>query len=199
MDVTLYGSGTNRTARVLWTLAEAGIEYETGDADATIGSDALRVFHPLGKIPAVVIDGRPMFESAAICSYLADHAPGADLIAAPGSWSRGQHDQWVSFAQAEMEAWLWNTAVNAFVLPEEERIDAGFQQNAKMFRKAAAILDRFLAGQDYLVENRFTVTDIIVGWTVNWGRRGGHVEDFPALRDYLERLFARPHCALNKD
>lgn len=199
MDVTLYGSGTNRTSRVLWTLAETGIAHKSGGAADMIGSDELKAFHPLGKIPAVMIDGRPLFESAAICTYLADHAVGVDLIAKPGSWGRGQHDQWVSFAQAEMEAWLWNTAVNAFVLPEDQRIDAGFEQNAMMFKKAAAILDHFLGSHDYLVEDRFTVTDIIAGWTVNWGRRGGHIEDFPALRGYLDRLLARPRCALNKD
>jgi glutathione S-transferase len=199
MDVTLYGSGANRTARVAWTLAEAGIAYKTGGEAKLIGTEELKEIQPLGKIPAVVIDGKPLYESAAICSYLADQAPAADLIAKPGSWGRGLHDQWVSFAQAEMEAWLWNTAVNAFVLPEDQRVTAGFEQNTAMYKKAAAVLDRELSSRDYLVENRFTVTDIIVGWTVNWGRRGGHHDAFPALGAYLDRLFARPHCALNKE
>lgn len=199
MDVTLYGSGTNRTARCSWTLLEAGIAHGVGGTADLIGSDELREFHPLAKIPAVVVDGRPLFESAAICAYLADQVPEANLIAKPGSWGRGQHDQWVSFCLAEMEAWLWNTAVNSFVLPEDQRVDAGFTQNAMMFKRAAAVLDRFLSSRDYLVENRFTVTDIIVGWTVNWGRRAGHIDELPALGAYLQRLFARPHCALNPD
>jgi len=199
MDVTLYGSGTNRTARVTWTLAETGIAHDVGGASDMIGGDALKVIHPLAKIPAVVIDGQPLYESAAICSYLADQAPTVDLIANPGTWGRAQHDQWVMFCLTEMEAWLWNTAVNTFLLPEGERITAGFEQNAAMYGKAAAVLDRALSDHDYLVEDRFTVTDIIVGWTVNWGRRMGHNDAFPALGAYLDRLFARPHCALNRE
>jgi glutathione S-transferase len=199
MDVTLYGSGTNRTARVTWTLAETGIAHSVGGESDMIGTDALKDIHPLGKIPAVVIDGKPLYESAAICGYLADQAPEADLIAKPGGWGRSQHDQWVMFCLTEMEAWLWNTAVNSFLLPEPERITAGFEQNAAMYRKSAAILNRELSARDYLVEDRFTVADIIVGWTVNWGRRTGNNDGFPALGAYLDRLFARPHCTLNRD
>ena len=39
------------------------------------------MFHPLAKIPAAVIDGHALFESAAICTYIADCEPAADLIA----------------------------------------------------------------------------------------------------------------------
>ena len=155
--------------------------------------------HPLGKLPVVVVDGKPLFESAAICTYLADHATGVDLVAAPGSWGRGLHDQWISFALTEMEAWLWNTAVNKFVLPTEQRIETGFEQNAMMYKRAASMLNDVLSEQDYLVEDRFTVTDIIVGWTVNWGRRQGLLQDLTGLQAYLERLFERPNCAFARD
>ena len=45
--------------------------------------------HPLGKLPIAVIDGKSLFESAAICTYLADHATGVDLVAEPGGWGAG--------------------------------------------------------------------------------------------------------------
>ena len=105
----------------------------------------------------------------------------------------------MSYALTEMEAWLWNTAVNSYVLPEAQRIDSGFEQNAKMFRRSAIALNEYLSGKAYLVEDRFTVTDIIVGWTVNWGRRQGLLDGCDGLRAYLERLLGRPLCALAKD
>jgi glutathione S-transferase len=155
--------------------------------------------YPVGKLPVAIIDGKVLFESAAICTYLADHAPDIDLIAEPGSWARGQHDQWTSFVLTEMEAWLWNTAVNKFILPSDQRIEAGFEQNAMMFGRSASVLNDVLLRDDYLVENRFTVTDIIVSWTVNWGRRQGLLDGMSGLHAYLERLFERSHCALAKD
>lgn len=68
-----------------------------------------------------------------------------------------------------------------------------------MYQRGAAVLNDVLSGRDYLVEERFTVTDIIVAWTVNWGRRQGLLDGLTGLQDYLERLFERPHCALAKD
>lgn len=198
MDVILYELGPTRSARCRWTLREAGIEYRSEERRELIGSAELRRVHPLGKLPAAVIDGRPLFESAAICTYIADHAD-IDLIAEPKTWGRALHDQWVAYALTEMEAWLWNTAVNTFVLPEGERVAAGLEQNTAMFKRGAEALNDYLSGHEYLVEDRFTVTDIIVGWTVNWGRRRGHLGNMPALRAYTDRLLARAHCALAQD
>lgn len=199
LDVILYEAGTSRSARCRWTLLEAGIAFSSVARPKLIGSDEVKGLHPLGKLPVAIIDGQALFESAAICTYLADHAPDTDLIARPGSWARAQHDQWISFALTEMESWLWNTAVNQYVLPPEQRVDAGFGQNAMMFQRSASALNDVLSERDYLVDDRFTVTDIVVGWTVNWGRRQGLIDGMAGLHSYLERLLARPHCALAKD
>ena len=199
MNVTLYGAGGNRTVRCLWTLDEAGVEYTFIDRDDLASREELRRFHPLAKVPVAVIDGQTLFESAAICTYVADRVPDADLISRPGTIARAEHDQWVAFCLTEMEAWLWNSAVNTFVLPEEQRISAGLEQNAEMFKRSASVLDAHLAGHDYLVEDRFTVTDIIVGWCLNWGRRQGFLGERPALGRYLERLMTRLHCSLARD
>ena len=199
MDITLYEFGPTRSARCRWTLAEAGLDYTSREDRALIGSDELRRFHPLGKVPTAVIDGKPLFESAAICTYVADHAPEAALIAAPGSWGRALHDQWTAFVLTEVEAWLWNSAINTFVLPEEERIEAGLEQDRMMARRGLEALNASLDGGDYLVEDRFTVTDIIVGWTVNWARRMDLLDGLDPLQAYLARLMARPHCSLATD
>lgn len=199
MDVILYEAGTSRSARCRWTLLETGIAFKSVSRPKLIGSYEVKGLHPLGKLPVAIIDGQALFESAAVCIYFADHAPVSNLIAHPGTWARAQHDQWISFTLTEMESWLWNTAVNQYVLPPDQRIDAGFEQNAMMFKRAASALNDVLSSRDYLVDGRFTVTDIIVGWTVNWGRRQGLIDGMDSLHSYLERLLARPHCALAKD
>ena len=199
MNITLYESGTSRSARCRWTLLEAGIAFESVSRPKLVGSDEVKALRPLGKLPVAVIDGRPIFESAAICTYIADHAPEADLIAKPGTWARGQHDQWTSFVLTEMEAWLWNTAVNSYVLRVARRIDAGFEQNAMMFERSAAALNDVLLRKDFLVEDRFTVTDISAGWTVNWGRRQGLIDHLGGLKAYAERLLERPLCPFARE
>ena len=199
--IQLYEHAPTRSARCRWTLGEAGLEYESiGNAREIIGSEAVRTVHPLGKVPAAVIDGRPLFESAAICTAIADLVPERNLIARPGSWSRALHDQWVSFALTEMECWLWSTELHTydFQIPREQQVPQIAEQNSRMFVRSAAVLDAALAETDYLVEDRFTVTEIIVGYTVSWGRSDGLLGDFAHLRAYLERLLEREHCTLER-
>ena len=192
MDILLYEYPPTRSARCRWTLLEAGLDYESVNRRELIHSEELRKVHPLGKLPAAVIDGQPLFESAAISTYIADRAPEAGLISPSGTAERARHDQWVCFCLSELEAPLWSSAKNTFVYPEEKRLPAVFDQNNEDFKTAAAVIDRALGDADYLVGNRFTVADIIVGYTVNWGRRQGVLDD-------LARLFERPHCTLNPE
>ena len=196
MDITLYEMGTSRSLRCRWTLKEIGLEYKSIEDRSLLRSNELKKIHPLGKIPAAFVDGMPLFESSAICNYIADQTTKVNLIAKSGTWSRALHDQWVLFNFTELEAWLWNTAVNTFVLPEDERIPNSIPQNTKMFKKGAIAIDQYLANQDYFVENRFTVADIIIGYTLNWARRMELVKDFKSINLYLERLFSREHCEL---
>ena len=196
LDITLYEYGPSRSKQAHWALQELGLEFKSISGLEILHSDELNKVNPMGKVPAVVIDGEPLFEAAAICTYLADLVPEKGLIAASGTRERALHLQWVSFALTEMEAYLWSNARNTFVLPEEQRITALFDQNKKAFKHAASVLDNVLSSADYLVANQFSITDILVGFTVNWGDLSGLLLQAPNLQRYLERLKKRPDCTL---
>ena len=195
-EITLFEYSPTRSARCLWTLKEAGLPYKTiGGSSKVIGSEQLRAVHPLGKLPAALIDGRPLFESAAISTAIADLVPERKLIGKSGTWARALHDQWVSFTLTEMEAWLWSSELNASeLLPEQQRVPEILAQNQTLFKKSAAVMDSALAQCKYLVEDRFSVTDIIVGYTLYWAQEDKLLSGFKHLRDYLERLMAGEHC-----
>ena len=199
-EITLYEVEGTRARRVKWALLEAELEFNCVSRDGDFfRSDELKKLHPLGKVPVVTIDGQTIFESAAIVTAIGDLVPEKNLIAKVGSKGRMLHDQWSFFALTEMEAWLWSSALNSFLLPEDQRIDEIKPQNEMFFKNGAKAMDTALGGAEYLVENRFTFTDIIAGFTVNWGRRSGYLDEFSNLNAYLERLWAREHCTLSKD
>jgi glutathione S-transferase len=197
--ITLYGSGGARSLRCRWVLSELGLEYEYIDESGLIGSDRLREFHPQSKIPAAVINGIAIFESSAICCYLCDLNQSAGLIASPGSSDRALHDQWVSFAQSEVEGYLWSNIKHKSLYSEERRVPEVIHQNTIEIHAGLKVMDAVLGRSDYLVGNNFSVTDIIVGWTINWARRSDLLGDYQALSQYLSRLFQRQHCMLNPD
>ncbi len=199
-EIKLFHFGPSRSQRAKWALDEAGLEYELmGDGQEVFGHPELVKAHPLRKLPAALIDGKALFESAALCNYFADLVPEKNLIPKPNTFERAQHDQWCHFVMTEMEAWLWSTAVNTFVLPEEERLDVVHEQNKKLYRRGGEALNTILGETDYLVANQFSTADILAGFVVNWGRQQEWLEGYDNLHGYLDRLYQRPHCPLNRD
>ncbi len=197
--ISLYEYQPTRSARPRWALLEAGIAYESiGNDPSVFGHPDLGTVHPLGKVPAAVINGKPLFESGVICAAIADSVPEKNLIAKPGTWDRYLHDQWVLFVLTEMEAWLWPNILNLAILPQEQRNPACVDQNIGMFKRGANALDAVLGNQDYLVGDKFSVTDIVASFTVNAARRFGYIDDFPNLKQYLDRMFQREHCTLDR-
>ena len=73
MVLKLYGSAMS-FARVLVTILEEDLPYEHIPIDIATGeqkSAAYKVLQPFGKMPALEDDGFLIFESRAICKYLA--------------------------------------------------------------------------------------------------------------------------------
>lgn len=189
-----------RSARCRWALLEAGLAFESVDRGSEIfSSEELAAIHPLKKVPAVLIDGQPLFESAAIATAIADMVPEKNLIAKSGTRARMLHDQWSYFALAELEAFLWNNALNTFVLDEDKRVPEILEQNDTIARRAAGAVNDALSDDNYLVENRFTVTDIIMGYAVNWAYKKELTKGLTNLEAYLDWLYEREHCTLSRD
>lgn len=194
MTIKLYEFAVTRSSRVRWTLLELGLSFESHAGVEMFHHRDVAAIHPLGKLPAFLDNGRPLFESAAICTWLADSHPEAGLIAPSGQWARALHDQWTCFALTEIEAFLWHTARNLFVLPEAERLPVVFPQNAAAVKTGLTVLDAALRDKDWLIENRFSVTDIIVGYAVCWAQALGFADGMANVEAYAKRMLARPHC-----
>src|SRR4030095_1982533 len=160
-----------RSARARWTLLELDVPFESIAGLEVIGSPQVRAISPSGKVPAIVDGGRPLFESAAICTWLAASHPEKALIAHSGSWERALHDQWVAFCLAELESHLWSTQRNTLLYPQPQRAPAVLEQNAAEGRTSLEVLDTHLAATPFLVGGKFTVADIIVGVAVDSARR----------------------------
>lgn len=100
----------------------------------------------------------------------------------------------MTFTLSEIEAFLWHTARNLFVLPEEERLPAVYPQNEAAAKRGLAVLDAHLQDREWLVEDRFSLTDISTGYAICWAQWQGMTAELPNVTAYVERLQARPLC-----
>jgi len=198
VTIKLYGFGPSRSQRCEWALSELGLEYTLVNVieGGLLNEPEFKKINPFGAMPAIDIDGKTLFESAAICTYLADLHPEKSLIGASGSWERALHDQWVSYTLANMEAWLWSIAKQKMRYPEEKRVPAVIPSNVEEFRDAASVLDGIFAESEYLIGEKFSMIDVILGYTVNWARKAKLLEGFENLQAYNKRLLQRNTCPI---
>jgi glutathione S-transferase len=176
-----------RSSRVLWLLEEIGARYElTEIRGAERRSVEHLARHPLGRVPVLELgDGLMLFESAAICLQLADLNANAGLIPSIGSSERGLVYQWVMFAVTELEAPLFRWIRD---------ISDGSAESAARdrFAQAATALETALGERDWLLEDTFTVADVMCASVLEGARSRGLLADWPGLRAYVERSQARP-------
>ncbi len=186
----LYYMPRTRSSRVLWLLEEIGAPYElTEIRGAQRRSDEHLRRHPLGRVPALELgDGTTMFESAAICLQLADLNPQAGLIGAMGSPERGLVYQWVVFAVSELEGplfrWIRDLGEGITESPAQDR-----------FTEAAIAMQSALAERDWLVDDRFSVADVMCASVLQGANARELLRPWPELEAYVQRGEARPAYA----
>jgi len=177
-----------RPIRVAWMLEELGEPYEiTVMTREESKGDQHRARHPLGRVPVLEDGDEFVFESAAICLHLADLHPDAGLAPAPGTHDRALLYQWTIFAPAELEPPLIESAIHAQSDPDRSAAAR------RRFDEAASAVSNALDGGEYLVGERLTVADVLVGSALAFTQRIGFADELPAnLRDYMARLTERP-------
>lgn len=191
----LYHVPQSRSARPRWMLEEIGVPYDIVTLSLSDGSTKTPEYlklNPHGTVPTLQDGDLTIYESAAICLYLADKYADRNLAPAPGSPDRGLYYQWVLYTMATMEPPILQVFLHQFRLPEAERQATIAEEGRVKFKEVSAVLSRALEGRQYLVGNQFSTADVMVGSTLGWGSFMGLLEGFPVLQEYTQRLLQRP-------
>lgn len=190
----LYGFGPTRSLRALWALRELGADFEFIPVNLAAGEAQTPEFlrlNPAGKLPVLVDGDLVLTESAAIVLYLAEKHPEHGLLPSDLK-TRAQVYKWVMFAMTELEQPLWRIARHTFIYPEGKRLPADIDLARADFRQMAAVLDRHMQGRTYIVGDSVTAADCVTAYLMDWANEQGLLDDFPQLRAYMDRMYARP-------
>jgi len=185
-ELIFYTNPMSRGQIVRWMLEEVGAPYETHimDYGTTMKDDAYLAINPMGKVPAVVHDGKTVTECAAICAYLADAFPDADL--APDAGARADYYRWMFFAAGPVEQAI--TAKHFGIEPDaDQQRMAGFGS----LEMALDALETAVAGKSFVAGDKFTAADVYVGSQIDWGLQFGTIPSRPAFEAYAAGLRER--------
>lgn len=190
--IRLHHVPGSRSMRVLWLLEELDEEAEIrlwSLTDGSLRSPEFRALSPAGRVPALEVDGRVIFESGAICEYLTETR--GRLAPRPGEAERADFLEWVHFAETQANI-LQNLNIHhIFLRPLEARSAALTRLDTKRLEVTMRALEHHLTGRDWLL-SAFSAADCMLGFNIDAMFRFVRAEAFPAVAAYRARLQARP-------
>ena len=173
--LTLYFAPGSSSMAVHIALHEIGVPFEARPMSFKkddMRSPDYQALNPEGKIPTLVVDGRPLTEVAAILFYLAQHFPDASLLPRDDIEADAQALSWMSFAASTLH-------------PARRR---GLEYAKQVY----AVADRQL-GSGWAL-SQYSIADIHL-FRLYWRFANSlkpAPETFPNLTAHYARMIARP-------
>lgn len=175
--------------KVLWACDELGVAYELQPPDAV----ELRALNPNALVPVIVDGDFVLWESNAICRYLARRERRSDLLPdAPKACARV--DQWLDWQATELNN-SWRYAFLALARNSPKHTDpAAIAASVASWNRHIDILDTRLAEtRAFVAGDSFTLADIAVGLAVHrWLMTPIERLHFAHVGAYHAKLLARP-------
>lgn len=174
--------GHSQSERIVWLCEELEIPYElvkyTRDTKTRLSPPELKAMHPLGAAPLVEIDGMLLAESAAIVDYLLAKYGRGRLQHGPEHPDFAHYLYWFHFANGNLQPAMYRSMI---------------QKNGRLAQVLSLIEARLLEN-DYLAGRDFTAADVMSVFSLTTMRIFAPVDlaPYPAIREYLQRIFARP-------
>jgi glutathione S-transferase len=186
--IKLYWSPRSRSFSALWLMEETGQPYERVLTDITTGAQKTPEFlaiNPMGKVPAIKDGEAVLGEAAAICAYVAERYPEAQLAPPLGDPRRAKYLQWLFFSPSCIEPAL----IQIFTKIEVPPSTAAWGSAAQVFDTLDAALEK----GPWILGEAFSAADIMIGSGLNFAvRLFKLVPSRPSFEAYIARCTARP-------
>ncbi|MGZ5660455.1 MAG: glutathione transferase GstA [Usitatibacter sp.] len=171
--------------------SELGLDVQLEKVDlkshkTAAGADFYAI-NPKGYVPTLQMDaGDVLTEGPAIVQYLADRKPEAGLAPANGTPERYHLQEMLGFINSEIHK-TYSPLFSDKTSPELR------QDRLEYLGKRYAVIEKQLAGRNYLFGDKFSVADAYLFTVTTWAH---HVKldlaPFPNVQAFQKRVAARP-------
>ncbi len=195
MKIKLHHVPFSRSFRVLWMLEELGLDFEIVEhsiREGTMRAPEIQLISPLGRAPAIEIDGAAMVESGAILEVLAEGHPEAGLGVAAGEPERARYLQLMHFAETQAALIEQLNMQHVFLRDPAMRSPTVIKLNTRRLQVTLAALEGMLGERDYLLNKGVSASDIMMGFNLFAAPYYASLAEHPKLLSYRARLEARP-------
>lgn len=185
--------------KVLWTCAEIGrpfVREDWGIGFRPTSDPAFMALNPNAQVPVVVDADFVLWESNAICRWLAAEAARHDLLPAEPR-ERAFVERWMDWQLGDLNN-AWRPAFMGLVRASPQHQDPqAIAASAAQWNRLMAVLDAQLQRTRACVAGDvFTLADIVLGLsTQRWLATPIERPALPWLQSWFERVAARPAFA----
>lgn len=187
--VVLYYNPMSRARIVHWLLEELGVPYRLEllrfDKREHKSPQFLAI-NPMGKVPTIIDNGVVVTEAAAICTYLADNYPRAQLAPALHDPARASYLRWLFFGAGCLEPAMVDRMLARPTVDRPSALGYGSYENVM------ATLEGAFTPGPFILAERFSAADVYIASQIGWGFMTGAIEARPAFQAYLARTAERP-------
>ncbi|WP_028102646.1 glutathione S-transferase family protein [Pseudoduganella violaceinigra] len=190
--LTLYTADTPNGQKITIALAELGLPHQVQHLNLSADEQHQPPFSdmsPNHKIPLLVDDGMPIFESGAILIHLADKA--GRLLPASGA-ARSTVLQWLFLQVGSIgpmlgQLWFFRHGAGQGQ-PNEQALERYGRETMRLL----GVFEARLRDTAYLAGDAYTIADIAsFPWIRSYHELGVTLADYPALADWVARIEAR--------
>ena len=163
--IQLYGRRNSiNVQKVSWALCELNIEFKWHDEHGKFGTVNVENYEKLNPqliVPTLDYNGTIINQSNSIVRYL--YRKHTDVYEISKAEDIAIAEQWMEFQatdlQLNMTPIFWGLVRN----PPEDRDQDLIDKNIILLNKKFKIFDNFLEGHEYILNNSFGMSDIIMG------------------------------------
>ena len=194
--IDLYYWTTPNGHKISIALEEMGLEYQVFPINILDNDqfqpDFLRI-SPNNKIPAIVDQNGPhgeaisIFESGAILQYLGRKT---GMFYPVDEQQRVEVEQWLMWQMGCFGPMLGQN--HHFSQFAGEKIPYAIERYVNETKRLYGVLNTQLTGQKY-VAGEYSIADMaILPWILSYAWQQIQIDDYPYVKDYMQRLTARP-------
>jgi glutathione S-transferase len=164
--LTIWGRNNSiNVQKVMWTVAELGLEHQRHDVGRQFGgldTPEFLALNPNGLIPTIDDDGTIIWESNAVVRYLAAKY-GAGSLWPEDVARRALADQWMDWLVTRIMPPMVPAFVGLIRTPPEARDSAAIDAAGQSLSDAWQILNAHLAATRYVAGDELSMADIPLG------------------------------------
>jgi glutathione S-transferase len=187
-----------RAFKALAVARHLGLDFELCPVDLLNGEHLRPEFaalNPNKKMPVLEDDGFVLWESNAICQYLASKKPEGGLLPSDPR-RRADVSRWQFWENAH-----WDPACSTLIFErllrklfgQGEPIQAQIEKGEQDVRRYGEVLNAWLAKRPFLCGDQLTLADFSVGAWLNYAQPAGYpIDEFREIRRWYAGLMELP-------